>query len=81
MATCMRLWRAVSALILAVLLIGLGWYAAVATPSGTGLAAKQLCSLVFVSKMDAERAMQIYVHPLVGPLPVPGAFLMAAGGC
>ena len=69
MATRMRLWRSVSALIFAVLLTGLGWYAAVATPSGTGLAAKQLCSLVFVSNMPAERAMEIYVHPLVGPLP------------
>ncbi len=35
-------------------------------PSGTGLAAKQICSLVFVSGLDEARARSLYVDPLMG---------------
>ena len=34
-------------------------------PSTTGFAAKHLCSLVFVSGLDPERAMKIYVEPVI----------------
>jgi CubicO group peptidase (beta-lactamase class C family) len=36
-------------------------------PSGTGITAKQVCSLVFVSGLDAERAQALYTDPLLGP--------------
>ncbi len=36
-------------------------------PTGVGISAKQLCSLVFVSRLDAERAWDLYVDPLLGP--------------
>ncbi|MEA1943060.1 MAG: serine hydrolase [Pseudomonadota bacterium] len=36
-------------------------------PSGTGLVAKQVCSLTFVSGLDTEQAKSIYVDPLLGP--------------
>jgi CubicO group peptidase (beta-lactamase class C family) len=35
-------------------------------PAGTGIAAKQICSLSFVSGLDAERARALYVDPLLG---------------
>jgi CubicO group peptidase (beta-lactamase class C family) len=35
-------------------------------PSGTGITAKQTCSLAFVSGLDAERARALYVDPLLG---------------
>ncbi len=50
-------------------LAGAGVFAFLAVPTGTGLAAKQLCSLVFVSRMSPEQAMTQYVNPLLGPLP------------
>lgn len=36
-------------------------------PSGTGITAKQVCSLVFVSGLDAHRAQALYTDPLLGP--------------
>jgi len=36
-------------------------------PAGTGLVAKQVCSLTFVSGLDTDRAKSIYVDPLLGP--------------
>lgn len=36
-------------------------------PSGTGLVAKQVCSLTFVSGLDTDQAKSIYVDPLLGP--------------
>ena len=36
-------------------------------PSGTGLVAKQVCSLTFVSGLDTDRAKSIYIDPLLGP--------------
>ncbi|MCR9127964.1 MAG: beta-lactamase family protein [Alphaproteobacteria bacterium] len=35
-------------------------------PSGTGITAKQTCSLTFVSGLDAERARALYTDPLLG---------------
>lgn len=35
-------------------------------PSGTGITAKQTCSLTFVSGLDAERAQALYTDPLLG---------------
>lgn len=35
-------------------------------PSGTGITAKQTCSLAFVSGLDADRARALYVDPLLG---------------
>jgi CubicO group peptidase (beta-lactamase class C family) len=49
-------------------LIPLGRFMYIATPGGTGFAAKHLCSLVFVSGLDPERAMEIYVKPAIFPL-------------
>ena len=36
-------------------------------PSGTGITAKQVCSLVFVSGLEPERARALYTDPLLGP--------------
>ena len=35
-------------------------------PSGTGITAKQVCSLHFVSGLDPERARALYISPLLG---------------
>ena len=35
-------------------------------PSGTGITAKQVCSLTFVSGLEPERAQAMYVDPLLG---------------
>jgi CubicO group peptidase (beta-lactamase class C family) len=35
-------------------------------PSGTGITAKQTCSLTFVSGLSAERAQALYTDPLLG---------------
>ena len=55
----------VSALLIAAAVVS---FVVLATPVGTGLAAKQLCSLVFVSRLAPERAIEHYVNPLIGPL-------------
>ena len=51
----------------ALLLVGARFVAA-AGAAGTGFAAKQLCSLVFYSKIDPARARELYVDPVVVPL-------------
>ena len=35
-------------------------------PSGTGIAAKQVCSITFVSGLEPERTRALYVDPLLG---------------
>ncbi|XBQ16354.1 MAG: serine hydrolase [Oceanicaulis sp.] len=35
-------------------------------PTATGLTAKQACSMTFVSGLEPERALALYVHPLLG---------------
>ena len=35
-------------------------------PSGTGLTAKQTCSLTFVSGLEPDRAQALYITPLLG---------------
>ena len=51
-------------------LVPLGSFLYVAVPGGTSFAAKQLCSLVFVSGFDPERAMEISVKAVISPLAV-----------
>lgn len=48
--------------------VALGRYLVVAAPAGTGLAAKQLCSLVYVSGLDIDRASDLYLDSLIPPL-------------
>jgi len=43
------------------------WYGVTAGPAGAGLMAKQVCSLIYVSGFTAERAMDTYIRPLLGP--------------
>lgn len=43
------------------------WYGVTAAPAGAGLMAKQVCSLIHVSGFSAERAMDTYIRPLLGP--------------
>jgi CubicO group peptidase (beta-lactamase class C family) len=50
---------------------GLAWLntstlGAIYLPSGTGITAKQTCSLTFVSGLEAERAQALYTDPLLG---------------
>jgi CubicO group peptidase (beta-lactamase class C family) len=40
----------------------------IAVPAGTGMAAKHLCSCVFVSGLDPDRVMEIAVNPVIWPL-------------
>jgi CubicO group peptidase (beta-lactamase class C family) len=49
-------------------LVPLGSFLYTAVPGGTSFAAKQLCSLVFVSGLDPERAMETYVEAVISPL-------------
>lgn len=35
-------------------------------PSGTGILAKQLCSMVFVSRLESDYARSVYLDPLLG---------------
>jgi CubicO group peptidase (beta-lactamase class C family) len=57
--------------VVAALVLAGGWfgYARDAIPSGVGLAAKHLCSLVYVSGLERGRARRLYVDPFVQPLP------------
>lgn len=41
-----------------------------AVPGGVGLAAKQLCSLVYVSGLEPDRAQSLYVDDVVSPLSI-----------
>ena len=43
-------------------------YLVVAAPSGTGLAAKHVCSLVYVSGLDVTRARELYIDAIVQPM-------------
>jgi len=56
----------------AILVITAGWYyftfARVAIPNGTGFAAKHLCSLIYVSGLEPDRAREMYIDPVVQPL-------------
>jgi len=60
---------AISVVIL--MMIAGGYYilfARIALPSGTGLAAKHLCSLVYVSGLETGTARAIYIDPFIEPL-------------
>ncbi|MEM1231061.1 MAG: serine hydrolase [Pseudomonadota bacterium] len=48
---------------------GIGvWYVRTAAPVGSGLIAKQLCTLIFESRLTPERARQVYFRTLFGPI-------------
>ena len=36
--------------------------------NGIGLAAKQLCSLVYVSGLEPDKAKSLYIDPVISPL-------------
>ena len=42
------------------------WYVRTAAPVAAGLIAKQLCSLVFVAKLEPEQARSLYFETLIG---------------
>jgi CubicO group peptidase (beta-lactamase class C family) len=63
-----RVIAVVTAVILAVLGLALVRFVRVAVPVGTALAAKQLCSLAYVSGIDREYARTAYVEPHVRQL-------------
>lgn len=54
------------ALILAITGFQLSGLNRIFIPSGTGITAKQMCSMVFVSRLDADYARAVYVDPLIG---------------
>ena len=54
-------------LLLVCLVIPGAAYLTLAAPTGTALTAKQMCSLVFVSRLGPQRAFHTYVRPLLGP--------------
>jgi CubicO group peptidase (beta-lactamase class C family) len=59
------------AIAIAVVVGAAGYYftfARLAIPNGTGIAAKHLCSLVYVSQLEKNRAKSIYIDPVVQPL-------------
>jgi len=62
--------------LLALLVVGVIVFAAspvhrIYLPSGTGISAKQACSLHFVSRLPVDRARALYIDPLLEPaLPV-----------
>lgn len=64
--------RNILAIIITILVIAVGWYyftfARIALSSGTGLAAKHLCSLAYVSGLEHERARTMYIDPFIQPL-------------
>jgi CubicO group peptidase (beta-lactamase class C family) len=68
----MHVLRNILIIVIAILVISGGWYyftfARIAIPSGTGLAAKHLCSLAYVSGLEHDRARTIYIDPFVQPL-------------
>ncbi len=66
-----RIFTGLGVLIIGALLAGVIWlntsgFGRIYLPSGTGITAKQTCSLAFVSGLDAERARALYVDPLLG---------------
>ncbi len=61
-------WIAVVVAISAALGLGLALFVRVAAPVGTALAAKQLCSLAYVSGLNREFARAAYVDPHVRQL-------------
>lgn len=65
----MTRWLAIAlgSLVLALLCLSL-WFGKQHAISGTGLMAKQLCSLVFVTGLDADLARQQLLEPIAGPL-------------
>jgi len=63
-----RIWISSLAGLVIVGLIGLNLspIGRIYLPSGTGIVAKQMCSMVFVSDLDSEYAKTIYLDPLLG---------------
>jgi CubicO group peptidase (beta-lactamase class C family) len=64
--SAMDLKRLLIGLLLSLLAVSV-WYGVTAAPAGAGLMAKQVCSLIHVSGFTAEKAVETYVRPLLGP--------------
>jgi len=53
-------------IVAAVVALNLSPYGRIYIPAGTGITAKQICSLVFVSGLEPGRASAMYIDPLLG---------------
>ncbi|MEM6537107.1 MAG: serine hydrolase [Pseudomonadota bacterium] len=67
----MRIVQLIGGLVVFCLLGGALWVGAsdvgrITLPTGTGITAKQVCSLHFVSGLEPERARRLYTSPLLG---------------
>ena len=67
----MRILMGIGAVVATAVLGGIIWLntsplGRIYLPSGTGIVAKQTCSLAFVSGLDADRARALYLDPLLG---------------
>lgn len=60
-------WKPVLTVVSLALVGATAWYAVTAAPAGAGLMAKQVCSLTHVSGFTPQRAVDIYIRPLLGP--------------
>lgn len=65
-----RVIAVVAAVISAAIVLALGLFVRMAAPVGTALAAKQLCSLAYVSGLDREFARAAYIDRHVRPLSI-----------
>lgn len=67
-----EMYKNILAIFITILVITAGWYyltfARLALPAGTGFAAKHLCSLVYVSGLEHDRARTMYIDPFIQPL-------------
>jgi CubicO group peptidase (beta-lactamase class C family) len=67
----MTILRWIGGIVVIAIIAGLVWLNTSATgriflPTATGITAKQVCSLTFVSGMEPELARELYVDPLLG---------------
>jgi hypothetical protein len=67
----MTVWRWIGVGIAVIVAVGLVWLntshiGRIFLPTATGITAKQVCSLTFVSGLDPDRARALYVDPLLG---------------
>lgn len=60
-------WKSILTVVVLALVGATTWYGVTAGPAGAGLMAKQVCSLTHVSGFTPQRAMEVYVRPLLGP--------------
>lgn len=66
------MFRKIIAIFTIIVIVSAGGYyitfARLAIPAGTGMAAKHLCSLIYVSALEKTRARSLYIDPFVQPL-------------